>query len=146
MVGACRNLRSEMSLSPAERMPLLTYGDAAFVTAAAPLLKALAKVSEVQVITDEAAFTQATKMAPVAVQGDVRLALHVEIDVEAERERLGKEITRLEGEIVKANAKLANENFVARAKPEVVEQERARLTNFVETVARMKAQREQLGA
>jgi valyl-tRNA synthetase len=146
VVGACRNLRSEMSLSPAERMPLLTYGDAAFVTAAAPLLKALAKVSEVQVITDEAAFTQATKMAPVAVQGDVRLALHVEIDIEAERERLGKEITRLEGEIVKANAKLANENFVARAKPEVVEQERARLTNFVETVARMKAQREQLGA
>jgi valyl-tRNA synthetase len=145
VVGACRNLRSEMSLSPAERMPLLTYGDAAFVTAAAPLLKALAKVSEVQVIADEAAFTQATKMSPVAVQGDVRLALHVEIDVGAERERLGKEITRLEGEIVKAGNQLGNENFVSRAKPEVVEQMRTRLAGFVETVARMKAQREQLG-
>ena len=146
VVGACRNLRSEMNLSPAERMPLLTYGDTAFVTAAAPLLKALAKVSEVQVIADEAAFTQATKMAPVAVQGDVRLALHVEIDVEAERERLSKEITRLEGEIVKANGQLGNQNFVSRAKPEVVEQMRARLAGFVETVARMKTQREQLGA
>ena len=145
VVGACRNLRSEMNLSPAERMPLLTYGDAAFVTAAAPLLKALAKVSSVAVIADEAAFTQATKMAPVAVQGDVRLALHVEIDVEAERERLGKEITRLEGEIVKANNQLGNQNFVSRAKPEVVEQMRARLAGFIETVARMKAQREQLG-
>jgi valyl-tRNA synthetase len=145
VVGACRNLRSEMSLSPAERMPLLTYGDAAFVTAAAPLLKALAKVSEVQMIADEAAFTQATKMSPVSVQGDVRLALHVEIDVEAERERLGKEITRLEGEIVKAGNQLGNENFVSRAKPEVVEQMRTRLAGFVETVARMKAQREQLG-
>jgi valyl-tRNA synthetase len=145
VVGACRNLRSEMSLSPAERMPLLTHGDAAFVTAAAPLLKALAKVSEVQVIADEAAFTQATKMSPVAVQGDVRLALHVEIDVEAERERLGKEITRLEGEIVKAGNQLGNQNFVSRAKPEVVEQMRVRLAGFIETVARMKAQREQLG-
>ncbi len=145
VVGACRNLRSEMSLSPAERMPLLTHGDAAFVTAAAPLLKALAKVSEVQVIADEAAFTQATKMSPVAVQGGIRLALHVEIDVAAEAERLTKEITRLEGEIVKANNQLGNENFVSRAKPEVVEQMRTRLAGFVETVARMKAQREQLG-
>ena len=39
----------------------------------------------------------------------------------------------------------ANENFVARAKPEVVEQERARLANFAGTLARVKAQREQLG-
>ena len=146
VVGACRNLRSEMSLSPAERMPLLTFGDAGFVDAAAPLLKALAKVSEVQVIADEAAFAQATKMAPVAVQGGIRLALHVEIDVEAERERLAKEITRLEGEIVKANNQLGNQNFVSRAKPEVVEQMRTRLAGFVEAVARMKAQRAQLGA
>ena len=145
VVGACRNLRSEMSLSPAERMPLLTHGDAAFVTAAAPLLKALAKVSEVQVIADEAAFTQATKMSPVAVQGGIRLALHVEIDVAAETERLTKEITRLEGEIVKANNQLGNQNFVSRAKPEVVEQMRTRLAGFVEAVARMKTQRDQLG-
>ncbi|MEP6502507.1 MAG: class I tRNA ligase family protein, partial [Betaproteobacteria bacterium] len=145
VVGACRNLRSEMTLSPAERMPLLTFGDAAFVTAAAPLLKALAKVSEVKIFADEAEFTQATKMSPVAVQGDVRLALHVEIDVEAERERLAKEITRLEGEIEKAHKQLGNENFVSRAKPEVVEQMRTRLAGFIEAVARMKAQREQLG-
>ena len=84
-------------------------------------------------------------MAPVAVQGEIRLALHVEIDVGAERERLSKEITRLEGEIVKANNQLGNENFVSRAKPEVVEQMRTRLAGFVETVARMKTQREQLG-
>ena len=134
-----------MNLSPAERMPLLAFGDAGFVNAAAPLLKALAKVSEVQVFADEAAFAQATRLTPVAVQGDVRLSLHVEIDVAAERERLGKEIARLEGEIVKANNQLGNQNFVSRAKPEVVEQMRTRLAGFVETVARMKAQLEQLG-
>ena len=146
VVGATRSVRKQMNLSDGARMPLLTYGDAAFVTAAAPLLKALAKVSEVKVIADEAAFIEATKSLPVAVEGAVRLALHIEIDVAAERERLGKEAARLEGEIVKGHAKLANESFVARAKPEVVEQERARLAGFVETLARVKAQREQLGA
>ncbi|MBW8777688.1 MAG: valine--tRNA ligase, partial [Burkholderiales bacterium] len=145
LVGACRSVRKQMNLSDAERMPLLTHGDAEFIAEATPLLKALAKVSEVRVIADEAAFTEATKLLPVAVEGGVRLALLVEIDVGAERERLTKEITRLEGEIVKANNQLGNENFVSRAKPEVVEQMRTRLAGFVETVARMKAQREQLG-
>jgi valyl-tRNA synthetase len=145
LVGATRSVRKQMNLSDAERMPLLTHGDAEFVSQAAPLLKALAKVGEVRVIADEAAFAEATRLLPVAVEGNVRLALHVEIDVAAERERLGKEITRLEGEIVKANNQLGNENFVSRAKPEVVEQMRTRLAGFVETVARMKAQREQLG-
>ncbi|MEO5686608.1 MAG: class I tRNA ligase family protein, partial [Burkholderiaceae bacterium] len=144
VVAAVRNLRKEMNLTDV-RVPLLTHGDAAFVAEIAPILKMVAKVSEVQVIADEAAFTQATTMAPVAVQGDIRLALHVEIDVGAEKERLSKEITRLEAEVVKANNQLGNENFVSRAKPEVVEQLRTRLAGFIDTVARMKAQREQLG-
>jgi len=145
LVGACRSVRKQMNLSDAERMPLLTHGDAEFIAQATPLLKALAKVSEVRVIADEAAFIEATKLLPVAVEGAVRLALLVEIDVGAERDRLSKEITRLEGEIVKADKQLGNENFVSRAKPEVVAQMRERLAGFVETVARMKAQREQLG-
>ncbi|AKJ30560.1 valine--tRNA ligase [Caldimonas brevitalea] len=140
VVGACRNLRSEMGLSPAERVPLYTIGDADFVTQAAPLLKALAKVSEVKRFDDEAAFADATRQAPVAVQGATRLALHVEIDVAAERERLGKEIKRLEGEIAKAQAKLSNESFIARAPANVVEQEKVRLSDFTVTLERVREQ------
>lgn len=144
LVGTARNLRGEMNLSPAERVPMLTTGDAAFITQAAPILKALGKLSEVKLL-DEAAFAEATAMAPVAVQGDARLALHVEIDVEAEKARLSKEITRLEGEITKANAKLGNESFVARAPAAVVEQEKQRVTEFTATLERVKAQFARLG-
>jgi len=144
MVGTCRNLRSEMTLSPAVRVPLLAYGDAQFVQAATPLLKALAKVSEVQVFADEAAFAQATLNAPVVMFGSTRLALHVEIDVAAERERLGKEIARLDGEIARAGAKLSNESFVARAPAAVVTQEQARVTEFTATRDRLQDQARRL--
>ena len=80
----------------------------------------------------------------MAVAGATRLALHVEIDVAAEKARLGKEIDRLEGEIAKANAKLGNESFVGRAPPAVVEQERKRVAEFTATSTRLRDQRARL--
>jgi valyl-tRNA synthetase len=145
LVGVCRNLRGEMGLSPAERVPLYAQGDAAFIEAAAPLLKALAKLSDVKVFAEGPAFAEATKMAPVSVLGEAHLALHVEIDVAAERERLGKEVKRLEGEITKANAKLGNESFVARAPAAVVEQEKQRLADFGATLGKLRDQLARLG-
>lgn len=144
VVGAARNLRSEMSLSPGDKVPLYTHGDADFVAQAAPVLQTLARLSEVKAFADEAGFAAATRTTPVAVQGEVRLALHVEVDVEAERARLGKEMARLEGEIAKANAKLANESFVARAPQAVVDQEKVRLAEFTQTLRRLQDQASRL--
>ena len=144
VVGACRNLRSEMSLSPAERVPLLVHGESAFFDAAAALLKALAKLSDVRRLPDEAGFAQATQNAPVALQGNARLALEVQIDFVAEQARLAKEIARLQGELGKAEAKLANEGFVARAPAAVVAQERQRLAEFSQTLRRLEDQAKRL--
>ncbi|MBX3637910.1 MAG: class I tRNA ligase family protein, partial [Rubrivivax sp.] len=146
LVAETRRLRSEMGLSPGERVPLLTQGDAGFVAQAAPLLKALARIAEVRVLDDEAAFAAATRNAPVAVSGGLRLALHVEIDVDAERARLAKEITRLAGEIAKAEAKLANAGFVDRAPAAVVAQERERLDGFRQALDRLRDQSDRLAA
>ncbi|HZE91485.1 MAG TPA: class I tRNA ligase family protein, partial [Rhizobacter sp.] len=145
LVGACRNLRSEMSLSPAQRVPLNAFGNTAFLQQAAPLLKALGKLSEVKVFDDESSFNAATSQSPVTNQGDSRLSLHVEIDVAAEKLRLEKEIARQQGELAKEQAKLSNEAFVSRAKPAVVDQVRQRIAEFTATLNRLQHQAERLG-
>ena len=144
LVDACRNLRGEMSVSPATRLPLYVLGDTDFMRTSAPVLQALAKLSEVQVFEDEAAWATAAQNAPVAVVGQARLCLFMQIDVAAETARLNKEIARLEGEIQKAQNKLGNEAFVAKAPAAVLEQERTRVSDFGATLLKLREQVQRL--
>ena len=145
MTDACRNLRGEMQLSPALRVPLLLQAEDAAerarLSSLAPYLQALGKLSEVQVVQ-----ALPESPAPVSVIGSVKLLLQVEIDIAAERERITKEVTRLEGEIAKVNAKLGNESFVAGAPAAVVAQQHERLTNFTQTVEKLREQLAKLPA
>ncbi|WP_348684215.1 valine--tRNA ligase [Acidovorax soli] len=145
LVDACRALRGEMNVSPSTRLPLFVVGDTAFMRGVAPVLQALAKLSEVKVFDDEAAWAAAAQAAPVAVVGDARMCLYMEIDVAAEKARLTKEATRIEGEITKANNKLSNEAFVAKAPPAVIDQEKKRIADFGATLARLRDQLARLG-
>ena len=144
LVDACRNLRGEMNVSPATKLPLYVLGDSEFMKAAGPVLQALAKLNEVKVFDSEADWTKAAAAAPVAVVGEARLCLFMEVDVAAEKIRLSKEVARLESEIGKANGKLSNEAFVAKAPPAVIDQERKRVADFEANLSKMKAQLLQL--
>jgi valyl-tRNA synthetase len=143
LTDATRNLRGEMQLSPAQRVPLVmeaaTANDKVQLQSFAPYLQALAKLSDVQVVDK-----LPESPAPVSVIGTAKLMLKVEIDVAAERERLSKEIARLESEIAKAHTKLGNESFVARAPAQVVAQEKERLENFTATLGKLREQFEKL--
>ena len=140
LVDATRVLRGEMKVSPATRLPLFVVGDSTFMTQSGAVIKALAKLSEVKVFDDEAAWATAAQAAPVAVVGDAKICLHMEVDVGAEKLRLGKEIARLEGELANVNAKLANEAFVSKVPPAVLAQEQKLKTDFAATLEKLTAQ------
>jgi valyl-tRNA synthetase len=102
-------------------------------------MQGLCKLSEVQVVD-----ALPESPAPVAVAGTTRLMLQIEMDIDAERERLSKEIARIEAEINKCKGKLENESFVARAPEAVVTQEKGRLLSFSSTLVQLRAQFDKL--
>jgi valyl-tRNA synthetase len=139
LTNATRNLRSEMKVSPAQKVSAISAG-AAFDTSA---IRFLAKLSELKFVS-EAELNQTD--APMAVVGDSKIKLKIEVEPAIERDRLAREIARLNGEIEKARAKLSNASFVERAPAKVVEQERARLAGFEATLARLQPQLDKLAA
>jgi valyl-tRNA synthetase len=139
LTNACRTLRSEMNLGPQQKVPLIAEGDRATLTAFTFYISPLARLSSMEIV-DALPETE----SPVSIIGDYKLMLQVEVDVVAERARLGKEQARLEAEIAKAQAKLANSSFVDRAPATVIERERNRLADYTATLDKLRVQFERL--
>ena len=144
-IDSIRNLRSEMKLPPSQKMPLLISGPEAECAAAAPYLQQLARLESVTHVEDLQQAAQGS-VAPVAIVGDSKLMLKVEIDVKAERERLSKEAARLAGEVKKCQSKLGNERFVSKAPAAVVDTEKKRLAEFTAVLAKVEEQLDKLPA
>ena len=140
LTNAVRNLRGEMNLSPALKVPLYLEGNRGQARSYAPYMQLLGRLSGVEVVDK-----LPEGDAPVAIAGNWRLMLHIEIDRGAEIVRLDKEIARLDNEIAKTTAKLSNASFVDRAPAAVVAQEKKRMADFTATLEKVRAQRSKLG-
>ena len=143
MVDSCRSLRSQMNVSPASRVAAMVAGDPSDVGLGALLqyLEALAKLSEVKIVSE-----LPLSDSPVQIVHRYRIMLDIKIDPVVERERIGKDIAKHEGEIARLKPKLANTGFVDRAPAAVVAQERARLAGLESTLEKLRSQLERLGA
>ena len=140
---SCRSLRSQMNVSPAVRVAALIAGDPSDVGLGALLeyLRALAKLSDVKLVAE-----LPPSDSPVQIVDQYRIMLDIKVDPVAERERIGKDIVRHEGEIARLRPKLANAGFVDRAPPAVVAQERARLAGLESTLEKLRTQLDRLRA
>jgi valyl-tRNA synthetase len=122
-ITAIRNLRNAKGLSPKEAFKIIIKAnDEAVYQSNEFLIKKLANVSEV--IFDKTAESGQNWISLPVSTDQVLVYLELNIDVEAEKEKIQNEIEYLQGFMKSVDAKLSNEKFVNNAKPELVDKER----------------------
>ncbi|PAV24531.1 valine--tRNA ligase [Tamilnaduibacter salinus] len=142
VILAIRNIRGEMNIAPARHIPVYLRGtesDHQRMTDNHPFLSSLARLESLEWLGDEEAPLSATQ-----VVGDLEVLVPMAglIDKEAELGRLDKELERIGKEISRLEGKLGNENFTAKAPAEVVDKERSKLTDAESTRQRLQEQRD----
>jgi len=141
-VGRARNLKAEYGLSANKKVRIIVDPEGEFTET--EVFRQLVGAGEILV---EPGF-EPEKGVPTALTaiGKIYLPLEGLIDMEAEKERLGKELAKASDELKKINGKLANENFVSRAPEEVVAEARDRRKHWQERVQELERMIENLGA
>ena len=141
IISTVRNLRAEMNLLPAVKVPLLVETTTTEVFACfSEYIKALAKISEVSLLAQLTA-----ESAPIALVGGIRLMLQVEIDVAAEKIRLTREIEKNAKEAEKLQLKLDNPQYRERAPQELVTKDSARIDELRVVITQLEQQLAKLG-
>ena len=144
IIGSVRNLRAEMNLNPGLKVPLIieTKPDDLVMDQFVPYIKALAKISEI----DFVAQMDNSGMAPIAIVGRIKMMLKVEIDIDAEKSRLNKEIEKNTKELDKIMQKLDNKAYLDRAPKDLVERDTLRANELKQTISGFNLQLSKLGA
>jgi valyl-tRNA synthetase len=148
VIKAIRNVRGEMDVPPGKTIAVVldckSAASQAIVQRGQNYIRALARVGELQVgvglVRPEKAATQ--------VAGDIEVLVPLAglIDVAAEEARLGKEIAKVEKDVELFSKKLSNEAFVAKAPPEVLEKDRAKLAEAREKLTILRLSLERIGS
>tara|TARA_Y100001954_G_scaffold109469_1_gene118829 strand:+ start:5184 stop:7853 length:2670 start_codon:yes stop_codon:yes gene_type:complete len=131
MIGAIRTVRSEMNVPPKAELAVTVAGTSDATQARLKthdtLLRRLARLVSVELVEE---VPSSGTVQVVVDEATAALAVGDVIDISKETSRLKKEISKVEGEIGKIEKKLENMNFIAKAPPEVVEEQRERAAEY----------------
>jgi valyl-tRNA synthetase len=145
LVVAVRNLRVENSLALGKTVPVVIRGTNAqldLIERLADQIRPLARIGELTLARDG---SRPAVAASAVVEGaEVFLPLEGLVDLDEERGRLAREADKLLTELESCKKKLRNQDFLHKARPDVVERERQRLTALEETLEKLKRAQESL--
>ncbi len=145
LISAVRAVRSEMNVPAAARIPLrLRDANATTRARLAAHRDQIALLARLDSIEVDAAATRQGAVQIVVDEATVVLPLAGVIDVAQEKARLAKEVAKTTDEIAKFEKKLANAQFVAKAPPEVVEEQRQRMADAEQARAKLSTALERL--
>jgi valyl-tRNA synthetase len=141
-----RQIRGEMDIPPGKPLPVILENasatDARRAEEHASLLQRVGRVESVTLLGDE----EEPPAAATALLDELRLLVPMKgmIDVEAERNRLGKQLDKVQADLDRARSKLDNPNFVNNAPADVVTQEKQRAADFERQIGQLGEQLEKL--
>jgi valyl-tRNA synthetase len=145
-ISAIRNIRAEAGLSPATPLSLIIRTRDTEVTKLFKqsewIIRKMQKLTDVSI--DPAAEKQGVCASAVVAGNELFIPLAGLIDLDKERDRINKEIQRLEGFKKSVESKLSNENFVSRAPADVVLNEKNKARDAAETIEKLRIQLEEL--
>jgi valyl-tRNA synthetase len=122
LIASVRNLRAELKVEMKQRVPIEIFAEEPAVRSLiqrnASALERLANVEEARFVEQSMAKLSGARHT---ARFDVRLIYEKKIDVAAECERLKKEMEKIEKGITTGQRQLGNEQFLAKAPPQVVE-------------------------
>ena len=147
MIRAIRNIRADMNVQPSMRARLMVRPSEGWENALAGAeiyFQRLAGVSQLEILKKDAEITEKTVSA-VCTAGEFFIPLGELVDFEKEKARLNKERQKLEGEIARAEGKLNNAGFVAKAPANLVAAEKEKLEKNKEMLAALEARIAELG-
>ena len=139
VIKAIRNIRAEAEASPGKKLTavILAEGKAAeLISAGERYIMNLANITDIK-ITSSKDDIPAEVMSAVITEAEVHIPLEELVDFAAEAERLAKEKKKLEGEVKRSKGMLSNEGFVSKAPEAKIQEERDKLANYEEMLAKV---------
>ena len=120
IISEVRNIRNSKGLSPKIALPLAINATNIDYSQYQDSIKKLANIEDLSFVKEKVSGA----VSFLAGKDECYVALENNIDVDAEKERISKEIEYLKGFLISVDKKLSNERFVQNAKPEIVENEK----------------------